>query len=97
MERHHGRYTIQLLGKLHVQIAGHSMGAFDMHKSEELLCYVLLQRHRQHHREALADLMCREAPAQQAKKAMRQILWRLQSVLEVNGSQENCLLQVVRD
>ncbi len=92
-----GDIHIQLLGRLDVQIAGHSVGAFDTHKSEELLCFVLLQRHRPHHREALTDLLCREAPAKQAKKALRQILWRLQSALEVDGSPETSLLQVDRD
>lgn len=88
---------IQLFGKLQIQTSGHSLQTLDSHRSEELLCYLLLHRRRQHHREVLVELICPERPADQAKKALRQTLWRLQSELDAGHTDDTCLLKVDRD
>jgi DNA-binding SARP family transcriptional activator len=73
---------IHLFGKLLVRIGDQGPLPLDSHQTEKLFCYLLLFRHRGHHREVLADLLCGECPTAQSKKHLRQLLWRLQSVVE---------------
>ena len=71
---------VHLFGQFQLEIGGQIIRALDPHKAEELLCYLLLNRRGQHHRESLAELLCDECEASLAKKRLRQILWRLQSL-----------------
>ena len=72
---------IKLFGKICVQQDGQQVTALSA-KTQELLCYLLLQKERAHTREALSDLLWPEASCTAAKKYLRQTLWQLQAVLE---------------
>jgi DNA-binding SARP family transcriptional activator len=88
---------ICLLGPFRLELDGRVIQAFEPHKAEELLCYLLLRRGQPHHRETLADRLCGECASAQAKKCFRQILWRLQSLLDAEGRKEqDSLLRVDR-
>lgn len=50
-----------------------------------LLAYLLLQRHRSHHREVLAGLFWGEYPQDKARSCLSTALWRLRGILEPEG------------
>jgi DNA-binding SARP family transcriptional activator len=74
------RLEIRLFGQISIQRGGEPLSGLST-KALELLCYVLLHRERGHTREALAGLFWPDAPDPQAKKYLRQAIWRLQSKL----------------
>jgi DNA-binding SARP family transcriptional activator len=74
------RLEIRLFGQISIQRGGEPLSGLST-KALELLCYVLLHRERGHTREALASLFWPDAPDPQAKKYLRQAIWRLQSKL----------------
>lgn len=53
---------------------------------EALLAYLLLQRHRAHSREVLADVFWGEQSHEKARRALNTALWRLKKVLEPEGT-----------
>jgi DNA-binding SARP family transcriptional activator len=55
------------------------------HKDQELFCYLVLFRTRQHRRETLATLLWSENPSEQSRKYLRQSLWRLHEALALGG------------
>jgi DNA-binding SARP family transcriptional activator len=73
---------IQLFGKLHISYNGQELKGFDSRKVQELLCYLLLNRNREHSREVLATLLWGENTSGQSKTYLRKSLWQLQSALE---------------
>ena len=70
---------IRLFGKLEVLRVGQLLPGLDVRKTQELFCYLLLNRQRLHPREALADLICADCPSAQSRKGLRQALWQLQA------------------
>jgi DNA-binding SARP family transcriptional activator len=52
---------------------------------QSLLAYLLLQRHRSHSREILADAFWGEQRHEKARRALNTALWRLKKVLEPEG------------
>jgi DNA-binding SARP family transcriptional activator len=69
---------IRLFGKFQAERDGRAMGGLDALKVQQLFCYLLLNRDRPHHREALAGLLWGDNPTAQSKKYLRQALWQLQ-------------------
>lgn len=73
---------IHLFGKLCICYNGQVLKGFDSRKVQELLCYLLLNRTREHSREVLATLLWGENTSTQSKTYLRKILWQLQYALE---------------
>lgn len=55
------------------------------HVTQTLFTYLVLQRQRVHHRDALASLLWGEQPEHQAKNCLNTALWRLRNALEPAG------------
>ncbi len=62
------------------QIAG-----FPTHQPCLLFCHLLLNRQLPHHREHLASIFWGDLPTQQARKSLRNSIWRLRNSLESVG------------
>ena len=75
--------SIQLFGKLAIQIDGHRINGFDSRKNQELLTYLLVYRDRPHTRESLAELLWQSSSTSQSKKYLRQALWQIQQLLPI--------------
>lgn len=73
---------IHLFGKLRIHYNGQVLKGFDSRKLQELLCYLLLNRYREHSREVLASLLWDENTSAQSKSYLRKVLWQLQYALE---------------
>ncbi len=73
------RCCVHLLGRFSVG-AGGSLVELAGRKTEELLAYLLLHRHRPHHREVVAGTLWPESGTAQSKKYLRQALWNLRSL-----------------
>ncbi len=86
---------ICLFGKFHLHHGVQDVNKLDTHRTEELLCYLLLHRREQHAREVLADLFCQHCRTLQSKKNLRQLLWRLNSILGIDTVLEQCPLLLV--
>src|SRR5581483_473296 len=79
---------IYLFGKFSVWHNERIVEGFDVHKVQELFCYLLLHRDHSLPRETLASLLWPEVSTAQSKKSLRQVLWQLQSALHC---QNECL------
>lgn len=88
--------TVRLFGKLTVSREGRELDGLEACKAQELLCYLLVNR-RPHAREALACLLWEDAPAEKAKKYLRQALWQLQAVLDSAGGDRPAALRAEHD
>ena len=88
--------TIRLFGKLTVSRGGEELAGLEACKAQELLCYLLVNR-RPHSREALACLLWEDAPAEKAKKYLRQALWQLQTVLDAAAGDHSPALRAEHD
>ena len=55
---------------------------FSTRNTEKLLCYLVLNRHRFHPREVLAELFWGKSRPKNTRHCLRTALWRLRSVLE---------------
>jgi len=75
--------SIQLLGKLTIQVDGHRINGFDSRKNQELLTYLLVYRDRPHTRESLAEMLWQGSSTSQSKKYLRQALWQIQQLLPI--------------
>jgi DNA-binding SARP family transcriptional activator len=88
---------IQLFGKFTVCCDGRELGGLDAGKSQELLCYLLVNRDRPHPRETLAGLLWGDASTERSKKYLRQALWHLQGVLDAGGESTRTVLRADHD
>ncbi len=89
---------IHLFGKLWIDYNGQVLKGFDSRKVQELFCYLLLNRNREHPREVLANLLWCENTTAQSKSYLRKALWQLQYTLECQTSlSTNCILLVDSD
>lgn len=73
---------ISLFGKFAIKSDEQYTYKLETRKSEELLCYLLLNRDRPHSRESLADILWGENSASQSKNYLRKALWQLTSSLD---------------
>lgn len=70
-----------LFGRFSVRVDDHPLTELDGGKVRELLGFLLLFRHQQHHREMLADAFWSGRNTTQARKYLRQGLWRIQAAI----------------
>ena len=76
---------IRLFRKFQAELDGRALRELDALKVQELLCYLLLNRDRPYHREALAGLLWGDNTTAQSKKYLRQALWQLQLAFGSGG------------
>lgn len=88
---------IQLFGRFTVCCDGRELAGLDAGKSQELLCYLLVNRDRPHPRETLAGLLWGDASTERSKKYLRQALWHLQTVLDAGGESSRMVLRAEHD
>ncbi len=74
---------VHMFGKLCIEAGSVPVEGLDARRVQELLVYLLLYRDHPHPRERLADLMWGESVSLEARKGLRQVLWKLQSVLRL--------------
>lgn len=79
------RLNVHLFGKFQAHRGDEVIKGLDIRKVQELLCYLLLNRNHAYPRETLAGLLWSDTSAAQAKKCMRQTLWRMQAALRVRN------------
>jgi DNA-binding SARP family transcriptional activator len=72
---------VQLFGRFQSYIDLTLLTGLEAAKVQELFAYLLLYRERPHFRETLAGLLWLDTPVVQARKYLRQALWRLQAGL----------------
>ena len=68
---------VHLFGKPLVQRVGDGGENLHSGKSQELFCFLLLNRHRAHTRESLATLLWPESASSASRKYLRQAIWQL--------------------
>lgn len=85
---------ITLFGKFNATRVGTPLVGLEARKTQELLCYLLLYRHRLHAREVLAGQFWGDYPTAQAKKYLRQALWHLQSAFDAAEPEQCSVLAV---
>jgi DNA-binding SARP family transcriptional activator len=88
------RFQACFLGRFGIQRDGQSLERLVPPKSQELLSYLVLNRKQSHSRDALAELLWEDQPADRSRKYLRQALWRLQSSLAADGGAETAPLLV---
>jgi DNA-binding SARP family transcriptional activator len=76
-----GTLRVCLFGRFTLQRDAKVMLSLHPHKVQELFCYLLLERHRIHAREAIAAIFWGECTTSQSRKYLRQGLWQLQKIL----------------
>jgi DNA-binding SARP family transcriptional activator len=84
---------ICLFGKFNARCGGQEISGMQAHKVQELFCYLLLSRKQPQSRETLAELFWDSLPPTRSKKNLRQLLWRLQCVLNHESLGLSCLLR----
>ncbi|MDQ1812056.1 BTAD domain-containing putative transcriptional regulator [Massilia sp. CCM 9210] len=73
--------TVRLFGRFGIFCGDQANPALNNRAARELLCYLVLHRNHPQRRETLADLFWEDSPPEQARKYLRQALWRIQSAL----------------
>lgn len=82
---HRDALQVHLFGKFSVERDGYSINALRTRRLQQLLSYLLLNRHQRCSRESLANLFWGESLLTQAKKNLRQLLWQLQTALDIHA------------
>ena len=72
-----------LFGKFSLELEGRRIQDIEARKVQELLGYLLIFRNRPHSREILSEILWGNQPSVQARKCLRQTLWRIQSALKI--------------
>jgi len=78
--------TVHLFGRLAISCDGAAINGLVSRKVQELLCYLILHRHRPHQRECLASTLWSNTPTAQSRANLRKVLWKLQSVFSDAGA-----------
>lgn len=86
------RFSVQLLGRPVVKNGQTSLFCLDQAKSNELLCFLLLNRSRAFHRDSLATILWPEASSQKARRYLSKSLWKVQRMLTTMTSVDPCCL-----
>src|SRR3954470_22861717 len=76
------RLVVRLFGRFSVERHALRIEALDSARAQEVFAYLLLHPQRRCDRESLVTALWPDAPAAQARKALRQALWQLQSALD---------------
>lgn len=83
------RLHFHLFGRFSITSDGKVLEGLEGKKIQELLCYLLLYRDQPQPRETLAGMIWGDLPGAQSKKALRNALWHIQSVLHTNTQAAN--------
>lgn len=78
-------FTVHLFGKVAFERDGAPIVGFHAGKSQELFCYLLLQRERPLAREPLAGVFWSECTTMRSRRYLRQALWQLQGALNAGA------------
>lgn len=76
---------ISLFGSVIIAHQGWSAGVKITHTVQALLAYLLLHRHRYHHRDVLVNLFWGDYTEERARSCLSTALWRLRRILEPHG------------
>jgi DNA-binding SARP family transcriptional activator len=76
---------VSLFGSVRIARDGQASEIRATRTTQALLAYLVLQRHRRHPREALAELLWDDLPPDQARGCLNTALWRLRGMLEPDG------------
>lgn len=76
---------VRLFSQVDVSLETCPLPRFPTQKSAALFAFLVLQRGRPHRREALIGRFWSEHPEAEARKALRNELWRVRSVIEPHG------------
>ena len=76
---------VRLFGRFDVVTDRGPLQGLESRKVQELLSYLLLAGQRPSHRDLLAEQLWPNCHSQHSRKYLRQALWKLQRVLDVNG------------
>ncbi|HVL26119.1 MAG TPA: BTAD domain-containing putative transcriptional regulator [Thermomicrobiales bacterium] len=88
---------VRMLGRLTVKRDGQKVDLLGA-KSQELFCYLLLNRHQVHSRESLSEVLWEPRSTAHPRKYLRQALWQLQTALDSHrAAGERSLLHVEPD
>lgn len=79
-------YCFTLFGRFSARYDDAFLSDIERGKAQEIISYLLLNRHQTHHRENLSALFWGDFTTVQSKKYLRQTLWQLQKALDrANG------------
>src|SRR5262245_36354789 len=84
-----------LFSKFKVCYGEQELASFGPRKVQELICYLLVNRHHKHSREVLASNWWLDCPSHQSKRNLRQLLYQFHTVLQQEVPVSNPLLLVV--
>jgi DNA-binding SARP family transcriptional activator len=87
---------VRLFGGLSVSLSGEPIGSFPTRWSAGLFAYLALNRGRYVHRDLLAALFWPEDTEERARKALRNALWRVRTIVEPPGIAAETFLKVNR-
>jgi DNA-binding SARP family transcriptional activator len=90
--------AIRLFGEFNLQRDGLDIACLTTFKAQQLLAFLLLNRERALHRETVLCALWSNLPSDQGRKALRQTLWQLQSVMKSLPTQPaNFLIHIEAD
>lgn len=84
---------VHLFGGVQVTLHGRSLGSFPTRWAAGLFAYLSLHEGRLIHRDVLTGLFWPEEPDRRARKALRNALWRVRSMLEAGGVDPEAILE----
>lgn len=87
-------FEFRLFGRFTARYAGEPIADLDRAKVQDVLCYLLLNRDRFHHREDLATVFWGDFTTSQSRKYLRQALWHLQKTVDQASGDDPHLLTV---
>jgi DNA-binding SARP family transcriptional activator len=85
---------IRLFGGLEIHRGDDLLPAFPIQKSERLFAYLVLHRERLIHRDVICGQFWAEQGQAEARKSLRNALWRIRSVLEPVHGQRGAFVRV---
>ncbi len=84
-----------LFGKFQIVSSTSAVIEIDVQKAKELLCYLLVFRHKPHSREVIAEVLWKDNSSDQARSYLRRTLWQLQHILKYPTSHPGESLLIV--
>lgn len=85
---------VQLFGGVNATLHGKPVGSFPTRWAAGLFAYLALHKGRLLHRDVLTGLFWPEEPDQRARKALRNALWRVRSLIESEAGETGFILRV---
>lgn len=85
---------VHLFGGVHATLHGRPLGSFPTRWAAGLFAYLALHKGRLVHRDVLTGLFWPEETDQRARKALRNALWRVRSLIEPEDAEPGSILTV---